>query len=353
MIREHARAFFDALFPTVGTEWLAEFRLIPHDRRAREIVPLWCWGSREHVIGQMLEVNAAGYHAYLGINPRRVMGSGKWSNIAAVTALPLDLDHRKTGVSPGAVQRVMTEWGIPPSIVVDSGNGGHLYLLLDQPYDVEEAGTVADFVCRVFRSDNVDDPVRIMRIPGTVNWKEPPSWCYLRELNNRRYSLDEITRAIDAHVPPELSSSSLKKLEILEPPTGETPSAPLEAIVDRLPFELRRIVTHAEMPLWSDDRSEVQWAICHALFNLGATYAQVVEAFEVYALGHLKGNATAAQIERTVNRAYSHYMAEVRRRHAPLKLLDLGYWYYEDGRMVCDKEKLRSRLEVAVRAEHR
>ena len=341
---EHARAFFNALFPEVGPNWIAEFRLLPPAGIRAEIARVWHFAHACNGLDVALEANARGYHAYLGVNPRRVMGSAKWADIAAVTVLPLDIDHKKTGISPGAVAADMRAWGLPPSMVIDSGNGGHLYLLLDRPYAVDEARLVAERLCIACSSDEVDDPTRIMRIPGTVNWKAPATWAYIREMNGHRYTLAQVTAALDAVNAPVVDPQAVP----IDPP-DEPPSAPLAHFVGQLHASLRGVIERGDVPADWPDRSVVQFMACMGLFNAGATFAQVLEAFSVYPLGQIKADATEAQIERTVRAAYSAYRDELGRRHPALRLLDTGYWYYEDGRVVCDKERLRQTVETGVR----
>jgi len=193
--REHAKLYFEALYPAVSSAWIAEFRLVAQTKGP--VARVWHWAAGCNGLEKALEANERGYHAYLGVNPRRVMGSAKWADIAAVTCLPLDIDHKKTGLSPQIVWDTMKEWEIPPSMVIDSGNGGHLYLLLKEPVTVKAGRRAAQRVCLALESDEIGDPTRVLRVPGSVNWKHPPTWCYLRALDGHRYTLEQINAALD------------------------------------------------------------------------------------------------------------------------------------------------------------
>jgi hypothetical protein len=62
---------------------------------------------------------------------------------------------------------------VPPSVVVDSGHGYHAYWRLEQPVLWEEARPIMVGIAQVLNGDHVYDQARILRIPGTVNHKEP------------------------------------------------------------------------------------------------------------------------------------------------------------------------------------
>ena len=97
---------------------------------------------------------------------------------------------------------------LPPSIIVFSGHGLHFYILFDQALDVSVAknreafkalsAALQNFIItngmkRGWKLDNVGDISRLLRPPGTINYKDPnnPVTVKIIELHEDRvYSLD-------------------------------------------------------------------------------------------------------------------------------------------------------------------
>jgi hypothetical protein len=80
-----------------------------------------------------------------------------------------------------------------PHIIVDSGNGYHAYWRLDGLYPFESVQPVMKGIEKVHRTDHCSDKPRILRIPGTLNYKEQvakPVRLVRFEVGLRPYSLD-------------------------------------------------------------------------------------------------------------------------------------------------------------------
>jgi hypothetical protein len=185
--------------------------------------------------------------------------------IRKVRALWTDIDHVTVAE---ALERV-TKAGLPrPSIIVNSGNGVHLYWLLDQPYLIDDVGdppavetewSVVDGKNTAFRyivdangqkisvkckrllprlspkaqhlqdilggiaslvsGDHTNDLVRLLRIPGTLNRKDErngktPIPCTLVELAaDRRYAVS-IFEPFAEHSPDRKRRMSVAKMAL-------------------------------------------------------------------------------------------------------------------------------------------
>lgn len=80
-----------------------------------------------------------------------------------------------------------------PHIIVDSGHGYHAYWLLDDEYPFIEAQKVMKGIEQVHRTDHCSDAARILRIPGTLNFKEQaplPVRLVRFDVATRHYALD-------------------------------------------------------------------------------------------------------------------------------------------------------------------
>lgn len=128
--------------------------------------------------------------------------------IAAVNCLYGEFDVKVYGSKQAILDHIASAPWPTPSVVVDSGGGIHGYWLLDEPWvlDSDDARQVAELVQRAWvqqaigADPSVHDLVRILRIPGTLNFKyDPPRPVQFLECNlDRLYALQALT----AHIPP-------------------------------------------------------------------------------------------------------------------------------------------------------
>jgi hypothetical protein len=87
---------------------------------------------------------------------------------------------------------------VPPHALVDSGNGYHAYWILDKPTDDKKrAQWIMKRMHRSLDCDPVHDPARILRLPGTLNFKsDPPMLVKVVWLHHTRVTLDEMDRLV-------------------------------------------------------------------------------------------------------------------------------------------------------------
>lgn len=113
--------------------------------------------------------------------------------------------------------------GLPPSAVIDSGGGIHVYWILEEPWllanaeDRQRAFSINYRLSQLVKAeahknhwtvDTVHDLARVLRLPGTLNYKyDPPRPVTLLTLNG----LAEDTYTVDAleeHLPAEEAASA-------------------------------------------------------------------------------------------------------------------------------------------------
>lgn len=168
-----------------------------------------------------------GFDVYfsLGCTPAPVP-ENKRSTAAGVSALGcvwVDIDiaddnaHASQKLPPNVeYAELILPHDLPPSIIVSSGHGLHAYWLLKQPAmlttETRETVTLAvrklQQLCkdraaaRGWTVDSTADPSRILRVPGTWNFKNPmePVKCEIIESSDVRYDLSVFT-ALDVAVP--------------------------------------------------------------------------------------------------------------------------------------------------------
>jgi hypothetical protein len=120
--------------------------------------------------------------AYFGVALRTTQaaidkkGSGPYCQ--TLTALFVDADFKHLGEAE--TRKRLADFPIPPSIIVNSGGGLHPYWLLRHPLDLQNGGYKAarSILRRLAKSvadvvdEAVSEPARILRIPGSFNFKK-------------------------------------------------------------------------------------------------------------------------------------------------------------------------------------
>lgn len=162
---------------------------------------------------------------YFGMGLRnKQMGAtqrGGRTDVNCVTCLWADIDvkdsaHSETELPASfdeAVQLV-TSFPLLPSIIVKSANGLHVYWLLKHPWyfateeDRKKAQTVLNQFQKLlidrgnehgWKLDNTSDLARVLRVPGTYNYKKPehPVKVNILECHTeRRYSPEQIEECL-------------------------------------------------------------------------------------------------------------------------------------------------------------
>jgi hypothetical protein len=125
---------------------------------------------------------------------------GLWLDIDI--AGPNHQDQYKLPVDVDQARKIIDTFPLPPSLIVDSGGGLHVYWQLDEPLAAIHARTLlarwaatwaagADSVD--MRVDNVFDLPRVLRLPGTRNLKQDcGAIVTVLEHNDHRYSYTDI-----------------------------------------------------------------------------------------------------------------------------------------------------------------
>ena len=135
-----------------------------------------------HTLGCL---NAEGAGIFVTVNATN--GRGRTTaDITALRALFIDEDVPRT-----------TALKLPPSIVVRSARGCHVYWLLKPEEKLEAFSAAQKQLAQVYGTDRtVCDLPRVMRLPGSAHQKGMPVPVTLEEVHSeRRYSIEEILAA--------------------------------------------------------------------------------------------------------------------------------------------------------------
>ncbi|MCS6803452.1 MAG: hypothetical protein NZ773_16115 [Dehalococcoidia bacterium] len=164
----------------------------------------------------------------VGLSPRDYGPSRRCPSdeIAGIAGLWADFDlqseaHKKTlpATIPDALSIIPA--GIPPTIVVATGNGAHAWWLFKEPWIFDDTAERERASCLVQRwhtllqenaqrrswtFDRLSDLARVLRIPGTINGKDPsqPKPVMLHSNAGRRYNpsdFEDLLSGIVVRVP--------------------------------------------------------------------------------------------------------------------------------------------------------
>lgn len=209
------------------------------------------------------------------------------------TALFCDYDKEWTGELPANLP--------PPTAVVKSGRGYHLYWALrDAVYD---KAVMYDYLRRLQVAVGADpraaEPERLLRVPGTLNVKyEQPLSCELVSVNDQRYALSDFD-----HLPPVPA----ELVSVDEPIVAE--KVDWAAVADLIN---NKDLTNLAYAGWTEEvkakyesASELDMAVVIACYRVGLTPEQA-KGFWLDSPGLMRAKARKRPdyIDRTIRSAY-------------------------------------------------
>ena len=188
--RRQLEQFLRALFLP---DELIELRFIEswvsHGKKRSRVVRAAQWLRTEQFVSEYGEIDDFAQreraNVYFGVCPRPTEGAAHADSIEIVRCLWCEIDNV-------TVEEAFERWTnaniVRPSIVVSSGSGIHAYWLLQRdlrsPDERASIPAMLSYFYRSFGGDHVQNLSRIMRPPGTVNYKDarngrPPRPCTL------------------------------------------------------------------------------------------------------------------------------------------------------------------------------
>lgn len=177
------REFLDALHNSC--DGVSEFRAIPGGNQI--------FSNDPHELREFM-VEHKHRNLFVGIATRKDSSSGKLKNCHHLGTVFIDLDFKDVPEEEARKRIKMSP--LLPSIIIHSGHGLHVYWLLKEPLDLQDAQDVTVArqllrrLARYFQADmNSAEPARILRLPDTFNYKyAPPREVTLEFLDaNRQY----------------------------------------------------------------------------------------------------------------------------------------------------------------------
>jgi hypothetical protein len=169
-----AGLFLRNLFAPYGAGYI-EIRAFKGESREQSFHELPISGDRLKALCESLVSKSdAGYDVYCGVLPRKER-YGKASSIAQAAVIWADFDRKN--MTPEELESAIEG----ADIVVDSGNGLHAYWYMDSVENIGDKRKQDAFALVVeeiqqeksnHHADRTHDVPRILRVPGTLNWKK-------------------------------------------------------------------------------------------------------------------------------------------------------------------------------------
>ena len=191
------RRFFEELYRHTSHE--IEFRTI--SKTHKQVSPRFARDLDDLAALTQQSIDQQG-NLYLGVATRE--GGGTKEHCREVPAFWVDIDFKD--LPREIAEPRIDRFSCAPSAVIESGGGLHLYWFLTEPVDAKGDRKLIESLLRelatAFGGDqSVCDVSRIMRVPGSVNFKyDPPKNCTVITLEPENvYSPSELEEALNEH----------------------------------------------------------------------------------------------------------------------------------------------------------
>jgi len=162
----HGQEFFDALYQ--HTTGLVELRFLPSCRQV--FVP------PDKVMGH----SNTSENCYFGVATRKDASNGTLKNCLELPAFFVDIDFKHS--SEQEAREALARFPLPPSAVIHSGGGLHVYWYLKEPFslvddaDKQKAKWYLRRLTQAVKGDQGSaEPAHILRVPGSHNHKYDPA----------------------------------------------------------------------------------------------------------------------------------------------------------------------------------
>lgn len=202
----------------------------------------------ENLINTALRLSGEENDVFYGVglmSQPKAAGKAAADEITSIPGLWFDMDiaheaHKRTDL-PGSMEEAMeviNSIPLEPSIIVNSGHGLHAYWLFREPWDISveaDRRQAADLLKRFqktiqinaaakgWKLDSTYNLDRILRLPGTTNYKSDPVPVTVIYKTEHRYNPDDLDGVILAEV--ETATATEKRTEKFERRPSDGPTA--------------------------------------------------------------------------------------------------------------------------------
>ena len=237
----------NSVVPSIGTYCLTTIQ-------GKAIVQTF-YDNKDVLVAAGIDASAQGKNAYYAMASFNDASTRTQDNVLRLKSFWLDVDcknkdplkdyaNKQDGIV--AIQSFCARHSFPRPTIVDSGNGWHVYWVLDTEVTKAEWQPVADKLKSLCLNDNLRidpactaDSARILRIPTTLNYRfDPPSPVELK-MEGKPVMFDAFKGLIDlAFVTLNIKPS----LKIAGTPTKKEMSAVTKALISNTTSSFKKIM---------------------------------------------------------------------------------------------------------------
>ncbi|MFC1816853.1 hypothetical protein ACFL0M_13190 [Thermodesulfobacteriota bacterium] len=232
-----------------------------------------------------------GLDVYMGVNPR-VDQEGTKENVHWLAAFHAEVDYGQAGHKKKPEYDTYDEalaaikaFHIPPTLVNHSGGGFHCYWVLNDPANVSKIGLDAlenvnkALMAGVKADGGTHNINRILRVPGTFNFKLPQSSRPVTVIigSGPTYDLNVFKPLMNFQLKPKSKAPA---------PATSTPSSIWDQKISSLEVSdrIKLLIIGGNDGSYAS-RSEADQAVITALVNKGMGFSDIKTIFENYRIG--------------------------------------------------------------------
>jgi hypothetical protein len=237
----------NSVVPSIGTYCLTTIQ-------GKAIVQTF-YDNKDVLVAAGIDASAQGKNAYYAMASFKDASTRTQDNVLRLKAFWLDVDcknkdplkdyaNKEDGIK--AIQQFCSRHSFPRPTIVDSGNGWHVYWVLDTEVTKDEWQPVADKLKSLCLNDGLRidpactaDSARILRIPSTQNYRfDPPSIVELK-IEGKPVMFEAFTGLVDLGL---LTLNVKPSLKIAGTPTKKEMSAVTKALIGNTSSSFKKIV---------------------------------------------------------------------------------------------------------------
>jgi len=247
---------------------------------------------------RVYEICNQGLNAYFGVNPR-IGNKGKKENVHYVGAFHAEIDYGETGHKKGSPCKTYDEAlsGIEsfqpePTMLIHSGGGFHCYWVLSNPVKVSEIGIpVLERINKALSEKLGGDPgtqdiSRVLRIPGTFNFKIPdqPRTVILISNSHKKYEYKDFEQFLSVEeVPVNKSKPSNNNIQ-QQAPTIDPSLSVVDIDTLSISEKIKNLIKFGNDGSYPS-RSEADMAVIMVLVHKALGENEIRHIFQNYPIG--------------------------------------------------------------------
>lgn len=244
------------------------------------------------------EVCNNGIDAYFGVN-LRVNRGGRKENIHFLNAFHAEVDYGKDGhrkecryeTYPDALDSIQA-FDPEPTILVHSGGGFHCYWVLEAPIPVEDYGIELlerinkNLSKRIGGDPGTQDISRVLRVPGTFNFKLPdnPREVILISNSREKYTFEDFADSAASEEPSKKSQVSTAVNRNPIPESEDAITSPIDISTLPVSDRIKKLILKGNDGTYPS-RSEADMAVITALVNKGVEESDIKKIFQTFPIG--------------------------------------------------------------------